>query len=81
MSTPFVGKCDGFDSDLPVMEASFAVLKSLGIPFEVRITSCPSHSGGDQGLYCGCGIPEDARFSLRLQEWLRTWPAPFQQRR
>ncbi len=39
MSTPFVGIVMGSDSDLPVMEASFAVLKSLGIPFEVRITS------------------------------------------
>lgn len=39
MSTPFVGIVMGSDSDLPVMEASFAVLKSLGIPFEVKITS------------------------------------------
>jgi 5-(carboxyamino)imidazole ribonucleotide mutase len=39
MSTPFFGIVMGSDSDLPVMEASFAVLKSLGIPFEVRITS------------------------------------------
>ena len=39
MSTPFVGIVMGSDSDLPVMEASFAVLKSLGITFEVRITS------------------------------------------
>lgn len=29
----------GSDSDLPVMEATFAVLKSLDIPFEARITS------------------------------------------
>jgi 5-(carboxyamino)imidazole ribonucleotide mutase len=29
----------GSDSDLPVMEASFAVLRSFGIPFEARITS------------------------------------------
>ena len=39
MSKPFVGIVMGSDSDLPVMEASFAVLKSLGIPFEARITS------------------------------------------
>lgn len=39
MSTPFVGIVMGSDSDLPVMEASFVVLKSLGIPFEVKITS------------------------------------------
>jgi 5-(carboxyamino)imidazole ribonucleotide mutase len=29
----------GSDSDLPVMEASFDVLRSFGIPFEARITS------------------------------------------
>jgi 5-(carboxyamino)imidazole ribonucleotide mutase len=29
----------GSDSDLPVMEATFGVLDSLGIPFEARITS------------------------------------------
>lgn len=39
MSTPFVAIVMGSDSDLPVMEASFDVLKSLGIPFEARITS------------------------------------------
>ncbi|MEH6589326.1 MAG: 5-(carboxyamino)imidazole ribonucleotide mutase [Halioglobus sp.] len=39
MSKPFVGIVMGSDSDLPVMEATFAVLKSLDIPFEARITS------------------------------------------
>lgn len=39
MSKPFVGIVMGSDSDLPVMEATFTVLKSLGISFEVRITS------------------------------------------
>ena len=39
MSEPFVGIVMGSDSDLPVMEATFAVLKSLDIPFEARITS------------------------------------------
>jgi 5-(carboxyamino)imidazole ribonucleotide mutase len=29
----------GSDSDLPVMEASFDVLRSFGVPFEARITS------------------------------------------
>ncbi len=39
MSKPFVAIVMGSDSDLPVMEASFAVLRSFGIPFEARITS------------------------------------------
>ncbi|MEH6635119.1 MAG: 5-(carboxyamino)imidazole ribonucleotide mutase [Halioglobus sp.] len=39
MSTPFVAIVMGSDSDLPVMEASFEVLRSFGIPFEARITS------------------------------------------
>jgi len=29
----------GSDSDLPVMEASFDVLRAFGVPFEARITS------------------------------------------
>jgi 5-(carboxyamino)imidazole ribonucleotide mutase len=39
MNKPFVAIVMGSDSDLPVMEACFAVLKSLDIPFEARITS------------------------------------------
>lgn len=39
MSEPFVAIVMGSDSDLPVMEASFEVLRSFGIPFEARITS------------------------------------------
>ncbi len=39
MSKPFVAIVMGSDSDLPVMEASFAVLRDFGIPFEARITS------------------------------------------
>ena len=39
MSKPFVAIVMGSDSDLPVMEASFAVLRSFGIAFEARITS------------------------------------------
>lgn len=39
MNKPFVAIVMGSDSDLPVMEASFAVLRSFGIPFEARITS------------------------------------------
>ena len=39
MSKPFVAIVMGSDSDLPVMEASFDVLKKFGIPFEARVTS------------------------------------------
>ena len=39
MSKPFVAILMGSDSDLPVMEASFAVLESFGIRYEVKITS------------------------------------------
>lgn len=39
MSKPFVAILMGSDSDLPVMEASFDVLRSLNIPFEAKITS------------------------------------------
>lgn len=39
MSKPFVAVLMGSDSDLPLMEASFAVLRQLQIPFEARITS------------------------------------------
>jgi 5-(carboxyamino)imidazole ribonucleotide mutase len=39
MSQPFVAVLMGSDSDLPVIEATFAVLRQLQIPFEARITS------------------------------------------
>lgn len=39
MSKPFVAILMGSDSDLPIMEASFAVLKKFDIPFEVKISS------------------------------------------
>jgi 5-(carboxyamino)imidazole ribonucleotide mutase len=39
MSKPFVAIVMGSDSDLPVMEATFDVLRSFGIDFEARITS------------------------------------------
>lgn len=39
MSQPFVAVLMGSDSDLPVMEATFSVLRQLGIPFEAKITS------------------------------------------
>lgn len=39
MSKPFVAIVMGSDSDLPVMEACFDVLRGFGVPFEARITS------------------------------------------
>ena len=39
MSKPFVAIVMGSDSDLPVMESCFEVLRSLGVAFEARITS------------------------------------------
>ena len=39
MSKPFVAIVMGSDSDLPVMEACFDVLRTFDIPFEARITS------------------------------------------
>ena len=39
MSKPFVAIVMGSDSDLPVMEACFDVLRSFGVAFEARITS------------------------------------------
>lgn len=39
MSKPFVAILMGSDSDLPVMQASLDTLKSLGIPFEVKVSS------------------------------------------
>ena len=39
MSKPFVSILMGSDSDLPVMEASFDILRKFDIPFEVKVTS------------------------------------------
>lgn len=39
MSNSFVAILMGSDSDLPIMEASMSVLKSLEVPFEVKISS------------------------------------------
>ncbi len=39
MSNAFVAILMGSDSDLPVMEASFSVLESFGIDYEVKISS------------------------------------------
>lgn len=39
MSKPFVAILMGSDSDMPVMEASFDILRKFDIRFEVKITS------------------------------------------
>lgn len=39
MTTPFIAILMGSDSDLPVMQASMAVLRDLGVTFEVKISS------------------------------------------
>ncbi len=39
MREPFVAILMGSDSDLPVMESAFSVLKALDIPFEAKVTS------------------------------------------
>lgn len=39
MSQPFVAVLMGSDSDLPVLQSTFDVLKTLEIPFEAKITS------------------------------------------
>ena len=39
MPKPFVAVLMGSDSDLPVMQGTLDVLKTLEIPFEIRITS------------------------------------------
>ncbi|MHB8345624.1 MAG: 5-(carboxyamino)imidazole ribonucleotide mutase [Acidiferrobacterales bacterium] len=39
MATPFVAVLMGSDSDLPTMETTAVVLKKLGVPFEMKITS------------------------------------------
>ncbi len=39
MSKPFVAILMGSDSDLPVLQATFDVLKKLEIPFEAKISS------------------------------------------
>lgn len=39
MTKPFVAILMGSDSDLPIMEASFAILEKLGVPFEAKVSS------------------------------------------
>ena len=39
MGKPFVAILMGSDSDLPIMEASFEILKKFEVPFEVKVLS------------------------------------------
>ena len=67
MSKPFVAIVMGSDSDLPVMEASFDVLRSFDIAFEARITSAhrtpervaefaaAARDAGYAAIICGAG--------------------------
>jgi 5-(carboxyamino)imidazole ribonucleotide mutase len=60
MSEPFVAVLMGSDSDLPTMQATFAVLKELGIRYEVKITSAhrtpeATHSYVKDAEERGCG--------------------------
>jgi 5-(carboxyamino)imidazole ribonucleotide mutase len=64
----FVAILMGSDSDLPVMEAAFGVLDSLGVPFEAKITSAhrtpqvthdyvkDADARGCRAFICGAGM-------------------------
>ena len=68
MSEPFVAILMGSDSDLPTMQATFEVLKSFGIRYEVRIHSAhrtpeataagvrDAEAAGCQGFICAAGM-------------------------
>jgi 5-(carboxyamino)imidazole ribonucleotide mutase len=61
MSQQFVSVLMGSDSDLPVMSATLEVLKSLDVPYEVKITSAHrtpaiTHSFVQDADARGCGV-------------------------
>ena len=68
MSKPFVGILMGSDSDLPAMQATFKVLKSFDITYEVRIHSAhrtpeathdfvtDAEKRGCQAFICAAGL-------------------------
>jgi 5-(carboxyamino)imidazole ribonucleotide mutase len=61
MSKTFVAILMGSDSDLPQVEAAFAVLKSFDIPFEVKVTSAhrtpkATHDYVTDADQRGCGV-------------------------
>ncbi len=56
-----VGIVMGSDSDLPVVESSFEVLKRYGVPFEVRVLSAHRTSNetmrfANEAKACGFGV-------------------------
>lgn len=68
MSQPFVAILMGSDSDLPTMQATFEVLKSFGVRYEVRIHSAhrtpeathnyvtDAEARGCQAFICAAGL-------------------------
>lgn len=61
MSKPFVAVLMGSDSDLPVLQSTIDVLKSLDIPHEVKITSAhrtpdSTHAYVKDADSRGCGV-------------------------
>lgn len=60
MSEPFVAILMGSDSDLPTMQATFEVLKGLGVRYEVKISSAhrtpqQTHDYVKEAEARGCG--------------------------
>ncbi|MDX1595134.1 MAG: 5-(carboxyamino)imidazole ribonucleotide mutase [Gammaproteobacteria bacterium] len=61
MSDSFVAVLMGSDSDLPVMEATFDVLRRLEVPFEAKVTSAhrtpaATHAYVKDAETRGCGV-------------------------
>ncbi|MCP3665772.1 MAG: 5-(carboxyamino)imidazole ribonucleotide mutase [Gammaproteobacteria bacterium] len=61
MSDPFVAVLMGSDSDLPVLQSTLDVLRTLEIPFEVKITSAHrtpavTHAFVKDADQRGCGV-------------------------
>lgn len=61
MSKKFVAILMGSDSDLPVVESAFAVLKKFNIPFEAKVTSAhrtpeATHAYVKDAEARGCGV-------------------------
>ncbi len=61
MSKPFVAVLMGSDSDLPTMQSTLEVLKTLGIRYEVKITSAhrtpeATHTYVKDAEARGCGV-------------------------
>ncbi len=61
MSQTFVAVLMGSDSDLPVMESTFDVLRRLGVPFEAKVTSAhrtpaATHAYVKDAEARGCGV-------------------------